>query len=145
MDFWNPKQTLEKSLPPSGGIVVLWHDPNIFVKTPWRVEGVYGQDIFSYFFIPPGFIIENNMFYYNDPFAYEEKTIPVTGYIGHDGQRWLQDGKTDPHWHIVPAELSTADLQTCPTTKLPFLQVPDRGRPGFKPESRFFIPLGLDT
>lgn len=143
--LWDPKTSLEKSLPPLGGIVVLWHDANVFVKSPWRVEGVYGKDIFSYFFLPPGFIYDEGVFYYNDPFIYVEKTLEVTGYVSHEGWRWLQEGKTEPNWHLEPSELSAVELETCPTTKLPFLQVPDRGRPDFKKESRFFIPLGVDT
>ena len=130
------------NIAPDGGIIPLWYEANVF-ETQWKTDGVYGVDNFYYFFIPAGFIFFNepNTFLYNFGLKYVNKSEKVTGYVEHNGIRQLQEGKTDPFWHLEESAPYEVKLETDQLTKLPFLSVPDTGLPNFMNEKRYFIPL----
>lgn len=142
MAEWNPVSTLETLAPSNGGIVVLWCSANIMDKQEWKTSGTYGEDLFYYFIVPAGFVMTGeNEFTYNFGLKYVKKSESVSGYVNHSGQRWLQEGKTASFWHLEQASPDKVTLKTDEKTKLPYLDVPSRGLPGFLPEARFFIPV----
>lgn len=141
MAFWQPRTQLNNNAP-DGGIIALYNTANVFEFNEWRTSGEYGIDIFYYFIIPAGFVyVSENKFLYNFPLKYVNKSEKVTGWVEHNGVRQLQEGKTDPFWHLEEAESYLVELQTSEYTRLPYLLVPDCGLTPFAEEKRYFIPL----
>lgn len=122
------------------GIVKLWASPN-FKDSGWKIEGSFGVDLYSYFYIPSGFILSGGNFEYNFPLKYVNKEVSVTGWIEYRGRRDLQEGLTEKFWHLEESSNEIVSLNTDSKTKLPYLIVPARGLPSFKEEYRFFLPV----
>lgn len=141
MAKWQPVSKLA-DIAPDGGIIPLWNTPNIFDFNKWRTIGVYGEDIYYYFIIPAGFThTGENEFTYNFGLEYVNESVTVSGYVTHDGVHNLQQGKTQPFWHLKESSPTKVTLETDDKTKLPYLVVPSRGLPSFAEERRYFIPL----
>lgn len=141
MGYWNPVSTLE-TLAENGGIIVLWYNADLMNQNPWRTTGVYGLDTFYYFFLPAGFThTGEDEFTYNFGLEYVKSSVAVTGYVEHNGIRQLQEGKTEPFWHLQESAPAKVTLQTDETNKLPYVEVPSRGLPSFATERRYFIPV----
>lgn len=138
---WTPRDSV--NAPVDGGIIKLWCKPNLFDDSGWFTDGTYGEDLFYYFIIPPMFIYQSkNTFLYNFALKYVNKSESVSGFVDHDGIHWLQQGKTQPFWHLeLNPTPETATLETDKITKLPYLMKPANGLPNFKPEKCYFIPL----
>ena len=142
MAEWQPAATALDFAPDNGGIVILWHSADIMNESPWRTTGVYGEDLFYYFIVPAGFTMTGeNEFTYNFGLEYVNESVAVTGVVYHGGRHDLQQGKTEPFWHLKQSAPTKVALETDNKTKLPFLRVPSRGLPSFNPEVRYFIPL----
>lgn len=142
MAEWQAAETAIDFAPDNGGIIILWHSPNIQDGTPWRTTGVYGEDLFYYFIIPAGFTLTGeNQFTYNFGLEYVNSSVSVSGFVTHDGVHNLQQGKTEPFWHLQESAPSIVTMETDLKCKLPFLKVPSRGLPSFNDEVRYFIPL----
>lgn len=141
MAQWKPKTTL--NIAPDGGIISLWNKTNIFNRTDWSTVGDYGLDIFYYFIIPAGFVYAGykDTFIFNFGLKYVKKERSVSGYVEHNGLRWLQEGKTESFWSLDESEPPRVQMLTDPDTKLPYLLVPDCGLPNHNTEKRYFIPL----
>lgn len=138
---WTPRDSV--NAPVEGGIIKLWHSPNLFENTGWFTDGKYGEDLFYYFIIPPSFVYDSkDTFLYNFALKYVNSSVSVSGFIDHDGWHSLQQGKTAPFWHLeLNSSPEKVKLQTDDLTKLPYLLKPANGLPNFKEEKCYFIPL----
>lgn len=112
------------------GIIKLWASPNL-LDSEWKVEGEFGEDLYYYFIIPPGFYYDGG-FRFNFPFNIVHRQLDVY----HDGIQ-----KTEIIYNFEKANNKTVTLNTHKGTKLPYLIVPDVGAPNYYPEKRYFIPL----
>lgn len=125
---------LSENLFKNKGGVKLWTSPNIS-KISWRINGVFGKDIYSYFLLPSRFIFENGNFYFITPFEYIKEEILVD----HKGWR-----PSEKFWRIKPSANKIVELQTDDKTFLPFLETVSQGQPNFTSEKCYFIPTLTD-
>ena len=138
--MWTPQTNLSQDLS-SNGIVKLWASPNYFNDQNWRTEGVFGVDLFYYFFIPYPYFYSDAIFYFDAPFKFEEKELRVTTKDPeHDGEQ-----KTEKFWNLIPSSSPQVELQTDVKTKLPYLTSPDLGQPDYVAVKTYLIPVGVNT
>lgn len=121
----------------NNGIIRLWASPNL-MNSEWRLTGDITKDINSYFYLPADVIIINGELKYNNSYEYVKKEITVTGWCWYKSKLDLQEGKTEPFWHMVESENKTLKLETDDLTKMPFIMTPTLGRFNYTSEKRYF-------
>lgn len=133
--MWTPISNYS-SVNPQDGIIRLWSSPNI-MDGDWRVEGVFGRDIFHYFFIPDGFYYSGGTFYYNSSgFKYQFNHVWV--YTSNS------TGRTDEFFRVVQSGNIQTPLNTDKLFKLPYLMFPDFNGHQNITQRSYFKPLGTN-
>lgn len=141
--MWQPLESLRNTVAFGDGLIRLWAEPNYMQYQKWTTKEDFGNKIYYYFFVPAGFYkIKEDTFAYNFPFKYTQEQVEVNGFVNHDGPRKLQEGLTEPFWHLEESERVECELMTGDYTKLPYLIIPNLGEPNYYPEKRYFIPVG---
>lgn len=156
---WDPYEGPREDRASGNGLIRLY-SPNLTDGT-WSTEGPIDGKIWWYFSVPPGFIKTGaNTFEFQRCFKFVHEQVEVNGkvtgvphgFTATEGgpqpleQGYITDGKvvdckTVKIWHADYVDRKTAQLQTDPKTKLPYLVVPDYEDPGYKEERRYFLPL----
>lgn len=135
--MWTPISNFS-NVDPRDGIIRLWSSPNI-MDGDWRITGIFGRDIFHYFFIPSGFFWETstNTFRYNTHgFRFQFQNVSVT--------TSNSTGVTDGFWQNVDGGNPDCPLYTDKLFKLPYLLFPSLGGVAEKGQRTYFIPLGVN-